>query len=140
VVPPAALSPLGLERAARAVQRAWETGLEVGFTLHPESLGEVRVRVRWIEGALTARLEAASPAAREALASGLPALRSTLEEQGLPVGGLQVGAPPEGHAGWGGRRPAAPRRRSPVARIEAPPPPAVAAAGGGGRGRLDVRI
>jgi flagellar hook-length control protein FliK len=59
--------------------------------LHPESLGEVRVQVRWEGGALSARIEAVTPLAREALESGSHHLRAALEDQGIPVERLSIG-------------------------------------------------
>jgi flagellar hook-length control protein FliK len=66
-------------------------GVEVRLRLHPESLGDVQVEVRWKGGQLTARLEAATATARDALEAGLPALRTALREQGVEVDHLQVG-------------------------------------------------
>ncbi|MFB3816385.1 MAG: flagellar hook-length control protein FliK [Candidatus Methylomirabilales bacterium] len=137
------LAPVNLPRVVAAVRRAWESGLEVGLTLYPESLGEVRVRLRWVEGTLSARLDAASPAAREALAGGLPTLRVALEEQGLPVSSLRVGTPMDGHAGWDGRHPGAPRTPAWIGRraeAEARLGEASAWPARPGPGRLDVRI
>jgi flagellar hook-length control protein FliK len=65
-------------------------GMEVHLRLHPESLGEVRVQVRWEGGTLSARLEAATPAARDALESGAPALRAALQEHGISLDRLSV--------------------------------------------------
>jgi flagellar hook-length control protein FliK len=64
--------------------------MEVRLRLHPESLGEVRVQVRWENGVLSARLETASSTARDALQSSAPALRDALQEQGIPLEHLTV--------------------------------------------------
>jgi hypothetical protein len=50
----------------------------------------VRVQVRWEGGTLSARLEAATPAARDALESGAPALRAALQEHGISLDRLSV--------------------------------------------------
>jgi hypothetical protein len=91
-IPRVPVSPAGLERVATAVRMAVSRGGgEVRLRLHPESLGDVQVRVRWEGGVLTARLEASSPAARDALEAGLQTLRTVLQEQGVPMDTLQVG-------------------------------------------------
>jgi len=86
------LTPAGFQRVVSAARMsAAGGGVQVRLTLHPESLGEVVVQVRWDRGALTAQLEAATPAARAALEGGLERLRTALAEQGIPVERLQVG-------------------------------------------------
>ncbi|HSB73584.1 MAG TPA: flagellar hook-length control protein FliK [Candidatus Methylomirabilis sp.] len=86
------LSAAGIERVVTAVRTAVTQGrMEMRLRLHPESLGDVQVHVRWEGGVLTARLEAATPTARDALEGGLHLLRDALQEQGVPVERLQVG-------------------------------------------------
>ena len=86
------LTQTGVDRIVGAVRMsAARGGMEVSLRLHPESLGEVRVQVRWEGGALSARLEAATPAARDALESGAHTLRATLQDQGIPVERIYVG-------------------------------------------------
>ncbi len=90
------LPPATLEQVARAVRWAAIPGrMEVRLRLTPETLGEVRVQVRWEGGLLTARLDATTPEARDALASGLPTLRTTVQGQGIPVDQLEVGLHPD---------------------------------------------
>jgi flagellar hook-length control protein FliK len=90
---------MNLERVASAARASLARGgIEVRLHLHPESLGEVRVQVRWESGTLSARLEAATPAARDALESGAPALRATLQEHGIPVERLSVDVRMDGEA------------------------------------------
>lgn len=137
-----ALSPDGVRDVAGALRTSTaQGGMEVRLQLHPEALGEVRVHVRWEGGILTARLEAATLAAREALQAGLQGLRDTLHEQGVPVERLQVdlrmdlGARSHGHA--------PPRPPEMVAAPRAPaaaPAPAAAEIAAAPPGRLDVRI
>jgi len=87
-----ALSPTGLQLVVSATRMsATSGGMQVRLTLHPESLGEVMVQVRWERGILTARLDAATPEARAALEGGLGSLRTALAEQGVAVERLQVG-------------------------------------------------
>ncbi|HYL81157.1 MAG TPA: flagellar hook-length control protein FliK, partial [Candidatus Acidoferrum sp.] len=137
------VSPMGIERVATAVRTsAARGGMEVRLRLHPESLGEVQVHVRWERGLLTARLEAATPAARDALEGGLHLLKSALQEQGVSIDRLQVGlrlnlegqsqghTPPRQAGGDLPERPPLPDGGvSDTASLTAAPP-----------GRLDVRI
>jgi flagellar hook-length control protein FliK len=82
---------MNLERVVSAARASVARGgTEVRLRLHPETLGEVRVQVRWEGGTLSARLEAATPAGREALEQGAPALRAALQEHGIPVEQLSV--------------------------------------------------
>jgi hypothetical protein len=68
------LTQAGLDRVASAAHTSFSRGgMEVRLRLHPESLGEVRVQVRWENGVLSARLETASSTARDALQSSAPA-------------------------------------------------------------------
>jgi flagellar hook-length control protein FliK len=86
------LTQTGVDRIVGAVRMsAARGGMEVSLRLHPESLGEVRVQVRWEGGVLSARLEAATPAARDALEGGAHTLRATLQDQGIPVERILVG-------------------------------------------------
>ena len=86
-----ALPEANLERVVSAARASLARGgMEVHLRLYPESLGEVRVQVRWEGGTLSARLEAATPAARDALESGAPALRAALQEHGIPLDRLSV--------------------------------------------------
>ena len=89
--PGSRLEPLAVGHTVEAVHRAWQGGVEVRLQLHPESLGDVRVRVRWEGGVLSAHLEAGTPQAQAALEGSLPELRSALQAQGIPVEHLQVG-------------------------------------------------
>jgi hypothetical protein len=86
-----ALPEANVERVVSAARASLARGgMEVHLRLYPESLGEVRVQVRWEGGTLSARLEAATPAARDALESGAPALRAALQEHGIPLDRLSV--------------------------------------------------
>lgn len=136
------LSVASVERVVSAVRTsASQGGVEVRLRLHPESLGDVQVRLRWERGALTADLEAATPAAREALEGGLGTLRNALTDQGIHVERLHVtmrldvearsqGQQPGRQAGVLFGPPSPPTPRIPD-EPDAPKAPA---------GRLDIRI
>ena len=137
-----ALSPAGLQRVVSAARMsATGGGMQVRLTLHPDSLGEVLVQVRWERGALTARLDATTPEARAALEGGLPSLRTALADQGVSVERLQVGlqlgpdaqaqrhASPDREAAALGRRPE-----------DATPPVVTPVPLPVGTSRLDVRV
>jgi flagellar hook-length control protein FliK len=86
------LSPAGMDRILGGARvSVSQGGMEVRLRLHPESLGEVRVQVRWEGGMLSARLQADSPAARDALQAAAPGLHAALREQGIPVEHLSIG-------------------------------------------------
>ena len=74
-----------LQRVARAFQAAQERAGEVRLRLSPPELGALRLEIKIHEGALTARLEAESPAAKSLLLDNLPVLRERLAEQGIRI-------------------------------------------------------
>jgi flagellar hook-length control protein FliK len=74
-----------VQRVVRAVQTAQERGGELKLRLSPPELGSLRLQVRLVDGTLSARIEAETPAARQALTDGLPALRERLAEQNIRV-------------------------------------------------------
>ncbi len=85
------LSPAGMDRILSGARvSVSQGGMEVRLRLHPESLGEVRVQVRWEGGMLSARLQAGSTAARDALQAAAPGLHTALREQGIPVEHLSI--------------------------------------------------
>jgi flagellar hook-length control protein FliK len=90
--------------AARAqlVRRGESTDFYI--RLEPPELGTVHVHLLSTQGSVSARLVASSEAARAALESQLPDLRSRLGSSGVNVGGLDVstGQPGSGQ-GRGGR-------------------------------------
>ena len=140
--PRAALSAASIQRVVSAVRMsASRGGVEVRLLLHPESLGDVQVQVRWERGVLTARLEAATPAARDVLAGGLETLRTALQDQRVPVDRLQVAVRLDLGAWSHGQELARQQRDAPGPPLAlawatpAGPEPAPSAAG-----RLDIRI
>jgi hypothetical protein len=141
------LTPLAVERVVGAARMSVsQGGIEVRLRLHPESLGEVDVRIRWEGGVLSARLEAATPAAREALEAGVGGLRTALREQGIPVEQVQIGLrlglgdrlPGQAGGGWAREAAESELRATPAEIVSsAPTPPTVPAPADG---RLDIRI
>jgi flagellar hook-length control protein FliK len=130
-----------VERIQRAVRVAASGGVEVRVRLEPESLGEVRVAVRWDGGAVSARLEVGSPAAREALESHLPALRKSLQEQGIPIQQMDVGIRRDLGGGGREREPWRPAPGQESSRLDHPVERGEVHATEGTRsGVLDIRI
>lgn len=74
-----------VQRVARAVQTAQERGGDLRLRLSPPELGSLRLQVRLTDGALSARIEADNPAAKQVLIDHLPALRERLAEQNIRV-------------------------------------------------------
>lgn len=74
-----------INRVARAFAAAQQRDGDVQLRLSPPELGSLRLLVQVHEGALTARLEAETPAARTALIDNLPVLRDRLAEQGVRI-------------------------------------------------------
>ncbi len=86
----------GVDHVAHAVRTSLARGgMEVRLRLHPQSLGEVRVAVRWEGGLLTARLETTTPAARDTLEGGTQTLRASLQEQGIPLDRVSIAVRPD---------------------------------------------
>lgn len=74
-----------VERVARAFRAAEDQGGTITLRLHPPELGVLRVELRVQDGALSARLEAETPAARAVLLDNSHLLRDRLAEQGVRV-------------------------------------------------------
>jgi flagellar hook-length control protein FliK len=74
-----------LGRVARAFTAAQQGDGEIRLRLSPPELGSLRLQVQINDGALVARLEAETSAARTALIDNLPALRERLAEQGVRI-------------------------------------------------------
>jgi flagellar hook-length control protein FliK len=78
-------------QAARIVAQGLRDGKsEVVLRLRPETLGPVKIELSMNEGALSARIEAATPAARELLDASMDQLRAALEARGLVVQEMNV--------------------------------------------------
>jgi flagellar hook-length control protein FliK len=65
-------------------------GDEINIQLSPEHLGRVRVSLEMKEGAMTARIAVENEDARRQVEAGIAGLRSTLENQGIKLQGLEV--------------------------------------------------
>jgi flagellar hook-length control protein FliK len=74
-----------LGRVARAFAAAQERDGEIRLRLSPPELGSLRLDVRVENGALIARLQTETDAARTAIIDNLPALRDRLNEQGVRI-------------------------------------------------------
>ncbi len=74
-----------LARVSRAFQAAEQNGGSVQLRLSPPELGSLQIRIAVHEGALTASLEAETPAARNLLLDNLPALRERLAQQDIRI-------------------------------------------------------
>ncbi|WP_145282928.1 flagellar hook-length control protein FliK [Pirellulimonas nuda] len=74
-----------IARVSRAFQAAEQNGGTVQLRLSPPELGALQIRIAVHEGALTASLEAETPAARNLLLDNLPALRERLAQQDIRV-------------------------------------------------------
>jgi len=74
-----------VDRVARAFRAAESRGGTIRLRLHPPELGSLRLEVRVQGGALTARIEADTPLARNVLLDSLPVLRERLAEQGVRI-------------------------------------------------------
>jgi len=79
-----------LSRVTRAFQAAQQRDGELRLRLSPPELGSLRLVVQVQDGALVARLETETSAARAALIDNLPALRERLAEQGVRVERFEV--------------------------------------------------
>lgn len=78
-------------QAARIVAQGLRDGkTEVVMRLRPETLGPVKIELSMNEGALSARIEASTPAARELLEASMDQLRAALEARGLVVQEMNV--------------------------------------------------
>jgi len=123
-----------VDRVARAFRATDGRGGTIKLRLHPRELGVLQVQLEVQGNALTAKLEAETPAARALLVESLPVLRERLAEQGIRIEQFDVDLmqrqphnPPDGT----GERPAdqRPANRLPAAntaagepRDENPPP------------------
>lgn len=131
-----------VQRVTKAFQTASERGGPLKLRLSPPELGSVKMEVSLRDGALSARLEAETPAARAALLENLPALRERLAEQNVRIEKFDVELFDQATGGSGNgptsdpdtdRQPRAPHWRGPLREQEsaviAPAPVAVSASG-----------
>ncbi|MGC3966690.1 MAG: flagellar hook-length control protein FliK [Pirellulales bacterium] len=74
-----------VQRVAKAVQSAVERGGELQIRLSPPELGSLRLQVKLADGALSAKLEAETPQAKQILTDNLPQLRERLAQQDIKI-------------------------------------------------------
>ena len=74
-----------VERVARAFQSMRNRGGTVRLRLSPPELGAVRLEISLHRGAMSARVEADNPTARNLLLDNLPALRDRLAQQDIKI-------------------------------------------------------
>ncbi|MFT5527490.1 MAG: flagellar hook-length control protein FliK, partial [Pirellulaceae bacterium] len=74
-----------INRVARAMTSAHDQGAPLRIRLSPPELGSIRLEIKVQDGALSARIEAETPAARAALLENVNDLRQRLAEQGIRI-------------------------------------------------------
>lgn len=79
-----------IQRVAKALQTAQERGGTLRLRLTPPELGALKIELIVRDGALSARLEAETPAAKSAILENLPALRERLTSQEIKIERLDV--------------------------------------------------
>jgi flagellar hook-length control protein FliK len=77
--------PRFVQRVEGALRAAQQRDGRVQVRLAPPELGSLRIELAVQNGVMTAKLEAETPAARNALLDNLPALRERLAEQNIRV-------------------------------------------------------
>ncbi len=99
VRPAERILPEVVERIVRAAHVTLREGSsEMRLRLNPPQLGSLRVDLRVTDGVLTGRLQTESAAAQMAVSSQIEQLKSTLAEQGIAVGALEVTLSPDARA------------------------------------------
>ena len=96
-----------VQRVLHAVRLARMRDGEIRLRLHPPELGALRVELRVEGGALHARLEAESSAARDLLMENLPDLRQRLAEHRVRIERFDVTLMSQSNSGGGGQQHAA---------------------------------
>jgi flagellar hook-length control protein FliK len=142
-----------VQRVEGAVRAAQQRDGRIQVRLSPPELGNLRIELAVQNGVMHAKLEAETPAARNALLDNLPALRDRLAQQDIRVEKFEVDIRRDtgGSAGGGqtfdrpsgqsdsGRQDSRPR--TPTPRLNsAPAPRAAAATSAVSDAALDVRI
>lgn len=74
-----------VQRVAKALQTAQDRGAPLRLRLTPPELGVLRIELIVRDGALSAKLEAETPAAKTAILENLSALRERLTAQGIKI-------------------------------------------------------
>jgi flagellar hook-length control protein FliK len=79
-----------VQRLSKALQTAQERGGTLRLRLTPPELGALKIELKVQDGALSAKLEAETPAARTAILENLPALRERLTAQEIKIDRFDV--------------------------------------------------
>jgi flagellar hook-length control protein FliK len=94
--------PRFVQRVEGALRAAQQRDGRVQVRLAPPELGSLRIELAVQNGVMTAKLEAETPAARNALLDNLPALRERLAEQNIRVEKFDVDIRRDSQSGGGG--------------------------------------
>jgi flagellar hook-length control protein FliK len=145
-----------VQRVEGALRAAQQRDGRIHVRLSPPELGTLRIELAMHNGALTAHLEAETPAARNALLDNLPALRDRLAQQDIRIqqfevdvrrdfssGGGGHSGPQDGRADHSafGRQEGRPRSPAPRgAASGSPAAPRVASPPSTGSSAIDVRV
>jgi flagellar hook-length control protein FliK len=79
-----------VQRVAKALQTAQDRGGTLRIRLTPPELGALKIELIVRDGALSAKLEAETPAAKQAILENLPALRERLAAQEIKIDRFDV--------------------------------------------------
>lgn len=93
-----------VQRVAKAVQTAQDRGAPLRLRLTPPELGVLRIELIVRDGALSARLEAETPAAKTAILENLSALRERLTAQEIKIERFDVDLMQQPDNSGGGRK------------------------------------
>jgi flagellar hook-length control protein FliK len=92
-----------VQRVEQAFQSMSDQGGTVRLKLNPPELGSLRLEITVRNGAITARAETETPAARNLLLDNLPALRERLAQQDIKVQHFDVDLMDRGQGGMPGQ-------------------------------------
>lgn len=95
-----------IDRIAGAISNAADSGRStVRLRLYPPELGTVRIEVSSVRGVVTARIEASTPEAQQALNANLGTLRENMRSAGVDMRDVEVNyRNPSAHLGLGQQR------------------------------------
>jgi flagellar hook-length control protein FliK len=107
------------QQIVQAIRMQWSDGVgDAKITLKPEYLGDVSISIRVEHGAVTASLDASTPAVREWIQGHESMLRQGLADQGLHLDRLVVAEPQQSSSsqdeeGQGHGQQQSPRQQTP---------------------------
>jgi len=93
-----------VQRVAKALQTAQDRGAPLRLRLTPPELGVLKIELVMRDGALSAKLEAETPAAKAAILDNLPALRERLTAQEIKIERFDVDLMQQPDSSGGGRQ------------------------------------